>query len=351
MRVAHGELSHGLYHKPKLEWGVHIQATQFRFTILAYRGGLREMNCSFQLVCPDCRTTLFENTVCESCGKTYAWLKEAKLVSFKVDLDRFYQEFYEGMGGRSRDPRLPLRDRLLSLRERPSLSARRERFFRNYLSGTNDIVILDVACGYGRKLFKEYGKVIGLDIVLEPLYGTSEIYDLCVHADAFATPFPNEYFDYVVSSDFLGHIPLEQKDDLYHEFRRILKPDGKMLHVMETDANNWHFRFAHRYPELFQKYFIVAIGGHFGLELPSKAIRRLEANGFKVLEARKIWGDLWQVQEYQFMFDNEYKELSKLIKIIVALSKVLSSNIVVQEALNVVFKPGIGCGRAYYAIG
>jgi SAM-dependent methyltransferase len=95
----------------------------------------------------------------------------------------------------------------LWLRERLSLSARRERFFRSYLGGKDNLLILDVACGYGRKLFTEYGRVIGLDIVLEPLYGASELYDLCVHADAFLIPFPNEYFDYVVSSDFLGHIP------------------------------------------------------------------------------------------------------------------------------------------------
>ena len=77
---------------------------------------------------------------------------------------------------------------------------------------------------------------------------------------------------------------------LAKESKRVLKPEGKMLHVIETDANNWHFRFAHRYPELFQKYFVEALGGHFGLELPSAAISRFEANGFVILEATKIWG-------------------------------------------------------------
>lgn len=297
------------------------------------------MNHSFRLICPTCKTALRENTVCESCGKKCVWLKEGRLVSLQVGSDHFYQGCYEGIWKRGGGPTIPLRHTLLSFRERLSLSARRERFFRNYLRGEENLLILDVACGYGRKLFTEYGKVIGLDIVLEPLLETSDLYDLCVHADAFSIPFPSEYFDYVVSSDFLGHVPLEQKDDLYQELRRVLKPRGNMLHVVETDANNWHFRFAHRYPDLFQRYFVEGIGGHFGLELPSRAIERLEANGFKVLVARKIWGELWEIEGYKLVFDNEYKYKSKLIYALVTLSRILSANLVVREALNIALNP------------
>jgi len=112
-----------------------------------------------------------------------------------------------------------------------------------------------------------------------------------------------------------------------------------MLHVVETDANNWHFRFAHRYPDLFQRYFVEGIGGHFGLELPSRAIERLEANGFKVLVARKIWGELWEIEGYKWVFDNEYKYKSKLIYALVTLSRILSANLVVREALNIALNP------------
>ena len=297
------------------------------------------MNHFFRLVCPNCKVALSESTVCEGCSKTYVWLKEGRLISFQVDSDEFYRGCYESIWKRKSDVTIPLKDILMSFRERLSLSARRERFFRRCLAGNNKLVILDVACGYGRELFTEYGKVIGLDIVLEPLHQTSELYDLCVHADAFSIPFPDEYFDCIVSSDFLGHVPLEQKDDLYQELRRVLKPGGNMLHVLETDANNWHFRFAHRYPDLFQKYFIEGIGGHFGLELPSKAIERLEANGFRVLAARKIWGELWEIEGYKWVFDNEYKYKSKLIYALVTLSRVLSANVLVREAVNIVLNP------------
>lgn len=97
-------------------------------------------------------------------------------------------------------------------------------------------LILDVGCGDRRRLFTEHGSVIGLDIVVRPVYDASRIYDL--------VPFPDDHFDYVVSSDFLWHIPAGQKDALYQEFYGVLKGGGKVIHVIEADANNWHFRFA-----------------------------------------------------------------------------------------------------------
>jgi predicted SAM-dependent methyltransferase len=299
----------------------------------------QKINNIFTLICPDCRETLVDSTSCPKCGKTYVWLRGGKLIRFRAESYDFYRGCYEELWKPSLHPSLPLINILLSVRERVSISTRRERFFRSHLTGNKDLLILDVACGYGRKLFKQYGRVIGLDIVAEPLYSTSELYDLCVLADAFSMPFPDEYFDCIVSSDFLGHIPLEQKRDLYREFRRVLKLGGRMLHVMETDANNWHFRFAHRYPDLFRKYFVEGIGGHFGLELPSQAVARFEANGFKVLEVSKIWGDIWQIQEYRLMFDNEFKDKSKLIKALVILSYLAGVNVMVQELANIAVNP------------
>lgn len=293
---------------------------------------------NFQLICPACKSQLKENVVCESCGKRYIWLKE-RLISFEIASEAFYEQCYDEKWRRKTVLSIPLQHALLWLREKLSMSTRRERFFRRHLAREGRPLILDIACGYGRRLFTEYGAVIGLDVVLKPLYDASEIYDLCVHADAFSIPFPNEYFDYVVSSDFLGHIPTGEKDALYQEFYRVLKTDGKMIHIIETDADNWHFRFAHQYPELFQKYFVEAVGGHFGLELPSKAIARIEYNGFRVLEARKIWGQMWEVQAYKSMFDNEYRGKSRLISVTVSLSRVLSRSLVVQEAVNIMLNP------------
>ncbi|MCL0034682.1 hypothetical protein M1N21_02030 [Dehalococcoidia bacterium] len=139
---------------------------------------------NFQLICPACKSPLLENAVCESCGKRYNWLKE-RLVSFSIGPDTFYEQLYDEKWRRETSLSIPLKDILLSLREKLSLSARRERFFRRHLSKVSKDsrpLILDVACGYGRRLFTEYGMVVGLDIVVKPLYRASEVYELCVHA-------------------------------------------------------------------------------------------------------------------------------------------------------------------------
>jgi ubiquinone/menaquinone biosynthesis C-methylase UbiE len=294
---------------------------------------------AFDLVCPTCAHDLGPDAVCHRCGRTYKWLREGKLISFQDSTDTFYETCYAGQWRKPSHIRLPVWNLLLGVRQRLSLSNRRERFFRRHLDGSSNLVILDVACGYGRNLFKRYGRVVGLDVVLDPLCEASDVYDLCIHANAFSIPFPNEYFDCIVSSDFLGHVPIDTKDTLYQEFRRVLKLGGTMLHVLETDAKNRHFRFAHRYPDLFQKYFVEGIGGHFGLELPSQALQRFESNGFRVVEARKIWGEIWEIEGYKMVFDNEYREKSGWIRAVVIMSRILSSNILVREAVNVLLNP------------
>ncbi len=168
------------------------------------------MSCSLQLICPDCGTEFGEGGRCKRCGNTYSWLKGGRLISVQVDCDAFYQQCYESQWKKKRYLNLTFADKLFSIPERTSLFTRRERFYRSHIDRRDKPVILDVACDYGRKLFVEYGTVAGLDVVLEPLYSTCELYDLCVHADAFSIPFPSEYFDHIVSSDFLGHIPVEK---------------------------------------------------------------------------------------------------------------------------------------------
>jgi ubiquinone/menaquinone biosynthesis C-methylase UbiE len=280
---------------------------------------------------------------CSGCGKAYRWIREDQLLSLQPSEDAFYETCYEGLW-RKKSSFLTRRNPLKSLQEATSLSERRRRFFRSQLKKLvkerpGRPLVLDVACGRGRKEFAQDCDVVGLDVVLSPLYDASDLYEFCVHADAVPLPFPDAAFDAIVSSDFLGHVPSERKDDLFGEFHRVLRAEGKMIHILETDANNWHFRFAHRYPDLFQKYFVEAIGGHFGLELPSRVIRRLEASGFEVEHASKICGDLWQINEYKIMFDNEYRQKSKLIRGLVMVSKALSFNVGLREATNVALNP------------
>lgn len=72
------------------------------------------------------------------------------------------------------------------------------------------------------------------------------------------------------------------------EIYRVLKPGGKIIHIIENDSTNLWFRIAHRYPDLFQKYFIEKIGGHVGLDLPSACVRRFEAHQPSVISSKKL---------------------------------------------------------------
>src|SRR6185295_10707401 len=94
-----------------------------------------------------------------------------------------------------------------------SMSGRRDRLFYNEMRrGRPDQLILDIGCGGGRHYFTEYGKVVGVEPVLELALFASQIYDAVYQSNALALPFADETFDYVVSSDVIGHIVNEQKD-------------------------------------------------------------------------------------------------------------------------------------------
>lgn len=180
----------------------------------------------------------------------------------------------------------------------------------------------------GHPLFCELGPVTGVDLSLESLFALKQQgwYEGLVHADARRLPFPDSVFGYVVSADFFGHVRVPAKDEVIAEMRRVLAPGGIIAHVIETDSANVCFRFAHRFPDLFQRYFVEQIGGHFGLEMPGEAIRRLEKHGFQILEVRKMWGPVWETREYVRQFGTEYVEHSRFLRAWVAACRLLSSN-------------------------
>lgn len=295
-----------------------------------------------KLVCPKCRTELKrreDSLVCLKCGFALGKTNGIYAVSNvdEVSVKEFYDGLYDKEKGSDWIKGLENEGILKNILEKISLSYRRERFFKNNIKGKNNL-ILDLACGAGRNYFKKYGGVIGIDLSLKPLRIAKEKYDLVILGSVDELPFPSRVFDYVVSSDFFGHIKNEDKDKIIREIYRVLKPGGKTLHVIETDSDNAWFKFAHKYPELFQKYFIEQIGGHIGLEMPRNVVERWKENDFKVIKTIKIWGVIWPVQDYQ-IFDNEYKYLSKLVRIIVIISKIFSKIKLIKVGVNILLNP------------
>lgn len=295
------------------------------------------------LFCPKCHAQLLKEEkkyTCTSCGfsfekKDKVWVDESCL----QDKDRvFYDNLYETEHGQKWFQGLNRSSFAKRILEKVSLSYRRERFFLQNIKGKNNLV-LDLACGAGRDYFKQFGEVVGIDLSFAPLRQAQERYDLVVQTGCDALPFADNTFDYVVSSDFFGHVRPEDKDKILKEILRVLKPGGKTLHIIETDSENFWLKFAHKYPDLFYKYFIEKIGGHVGLEMPSACVRRWKNNNFEIIKAKKIWGLIWPIKDYSSMFDNEYKEKSIFIRVVVGISKFLSKLKLSEVAINIILNP------------
>ncbi|MBP9732118.1 MAG: class I SAM-dependent methyltransferase [Candidatus Magasanikbacteria bacterium] len=295
------------------------------------------------LCCAVCHTsleTIGSTSVCKVCGFSLE-NKNGILVENTVTGEKdkeFYDHIYSGELGEKWFQGLNRTNILKKILEKISLSYRRERFFKRNIKGSENI-ILDIACGAGRDYFKKYGAVVGVDLSYEALDIAKKDYDMVIQGGVNALPFLDNTFDYVLTSDFFGHVRNEDKDVIMKEINRVLKPGGKTLNVIENDSANVWFRFAHQYPELFQKYFIEKIGGHIGLELLDACVERWKQNNFTIVKAEKIWGTIWPIQDYAYLFDNEYKQKSSAIRVIVALSKTISKIKILQIGVNILLNP------------
>jgi SAM-dependent methyltransferase len=195
---------------------------------------------------------------------------------------------------------------------KPDLSAgslrnylvKKERFFVQELRGRQGRV-LDLGCGGGWRLFKTVGPVVGVDLSHGSLAAARAIYDEVALARLDALPFADGAFDFVVSSDVLGHVRVEDKDAVLAEIRRVLRPGGRTLHYIEAEGNDPLLRWARRRPDLYERY-IVAPEGHVGMESASRTLARFRRAGFRPVREVAAYRGLMYVGRVVQLFDNEY---------------------------------------------
>ena len=96
--------------------------------------------------------------------------------------------------------------------------------------------VLDAACGegYGTALLAEQAKsVVGIDISPEATAHAKATYKATnidfVTASIEELPFPNQYFDLVVSFETLEHVDEGAQSKFLHEVKRVLAPGGILL--------------------------------------------------------------------------------------------------------------------------
>jgi len=103
--------------------------------------------------------------------------------------------------------------------------------------------ILDLGCGAGRHAFECYrrgGQVVAVDLNAEDLTGVASMFQamrdageaptsasaVAVRANAHHLPFPDGFFDLVIASEILEHIPDDRT--AIAEAVRVLRPGGRL---------------------------------------------------------------------------------------------------------------------------
>jgi SAM-dependent methyltransferase len=127
--------------------------------------------------------------------------------------------------------------------------------------------LLDLGCGAGMlALLKRKGVTLtGVDLSDECVVAARRNgYDETILAELHALPFADASFDYVASLDVIGHIPQEQKDAVFAEIKRVLRPGGVTLHGIECTDRAGRRGYGEMSPEELRRF--IAIDGHVGLE-------------------------------------------------------------------------------------
>lgn len=209
---------------------------------------------------------------------------------------------------------------------------KKERFFLRQLGGRRGRVA-DLGCGGGWRFYTRLGPVVGVDISYTSLEQAHRLYGSAVQADLSALPFRDASFDFVVSSDVLGHIPLELKDTVVQEVWRALRPGGRTLHYIEADGQDPLMRWAKRHPKLYEKY-ILAPEGHIGMETPAATLARFRRAGFRPVREVAAYRGLMYLGRIVQLFDNEYCQESCLVKGLVGVCKVATRSRPLEMAGN-----------------
>jgi ubiquinone/menaquinone biosynthesis C-methylase UbiE len=127
--------------------------------------------------------------------------------------------------------------------------------------------LLELGCGEGMLalLKRKDVKVVGIDLSSELVAAALHNgYDAACVANVRNLPFPDSSFDYIVSLDVMGHIGLDDKDQVLAEIKRVLRGDGVTMHGIETTAADTRPAYETMDQEQLSRF--INIDGHIGLE-------------------------------------------------------------------------------------
>jgi SAM-dependent methyltransferase len=98
-------------------------------------------------------------------------------------------------------------------------------------------IICELGCASGVNYFGSVYNMIGIDYSMTSLKAIDN-YQYRIQANAIALPFRDESVDGIISSYFWEHILPSDKEKMLREFKRVLKPGGKVVMVYDVDTEN-----------------------------------------------------------------------------------------------------------------
>jgi ubiquinone/menaquinone biosynthesis C-methylase UbiE len=161
------------------------------------------------------------------------------------------------------------------------------RFLNRVLARRGPRAVLEIACGPGRLTAEVQGVQLGVAVDASPamletakrrLNGSPSRWSF-LRTDAFVLPFRSEVFDAVYTLRFLRHFQVSDRQRLYEEIRRVLRPGGLLM----LDALNRDVSLPYRIQRGIEKYHIYDM-----LYRREEIEAELQAAGFRLTAVQSI---------------------------------------------------------------
>jgi ubiquinone/menaquinone biosynthesis C-methylase UbiE len=158
-------------------------------------------------------------------------------------------------------------------------------FLNRVLAARQPRAVLEIACGPGRLTAEMRGVQLGvaadaspamLETAKQRLNGSSSRWWF-LRTDAFVLPFRAEAFDAVYTLRFVRHFQLADRQRLYAEIRRVLRPGGLFM----LDALNRDVSLPYRLQRGVETYHIYDV-----LYRREEIGAELQAAGFRIVAAQ-----------------------------------------------------------------
>ena len=162
------------------------------------------------------------------------------------------------------------------------LHRRQVRFLNAHLAARAPRAVLEIACGPGRLTAAVHGVrlAVAIDSSAEMLATAQRRMNgdaaswAFLRTDAFVLPFRSESFDAVYTLRFVRHFQLPERQRLYQEVRRVLRPRG----VFMVDALNRDVSHPYRVKRGLERYPIYDV-----LYCREEIEGELQEAGFRVM--------------------------------------------------------------------